>query len=88
MERELQRLGIPEVNFEKMARDLGIKSPDEMFVDLGTGDLSVSKVVKEISETEENADLLTANVPAPSNTAIDVNIVGLKGLLTNHGQML
>ena len=39
LERELQRLGIAEVNFEKMARDLGIKTPDEMFVDLGTGDL-------------------------------------------------
>jgi len=86
LERELQRLGISEVNFEKMARDLGIKSPDEMFVDLGTGDLSVSKVVKEISETEENADLLTANVPAPSNTTTDVNIVGLKGLLTTMGK--
>jgi GTP pyrophosphokinase len=87
LERELQRLGISEVNFEKMARDLGFKSPDEMFVNLGTGDLSVSKVVKEISETEENADLLTANVPAPSNATTDaVNIVGLKGLLTTMGR--
>ncbi len=57
LERELQRLGIPEANFEKMARNLGLKSPDEMFVDLGTGDISVSKVIKEISETEENANL-------------------------------
>ena len=87
LERELQRLGIPEVNFEKMARDLGFKSPDEMFVDLGTGDLSVSKVIKEISETEENADLLTDNVPTPSTTTTEaVNIVGLKGLLTTMGR--
>jgi len=87
LERELQRLGIPEANFEKMARDLGFKSPDVMFVDLGTGDLSVSKVIKEISETEENADLLTANVPAPSTTTTEaVNIVGLKGLLTTMGR--
>ena len=87
LERELQRLGIPEANFEKMARNLGIKSPDEMFVDLGTGDLSVSKVIKEISETEENADLLTANVPKPDTTSTeDVNIVGLKGLLTTMGR--
>ncbi len=87
LEHELQRLGIPEVNFEKMARDLGIKSPDEMFVDLGTGDLSVSKVIKEISETEENANLLTTNVPKPDTTITDaVNIVGLKGLLTTMGR--
>jgi guanosine-3',5'-bis(diphosphate) 3'-pyrophosphohydrolase len=82
LERELQRLGIPEVNFEKMARDLGLKTPDEMFINLGTGDLSVSKVVKEISETKENADLLIANVPTPLKSISEsVDIVGLKGLL-------
>ena len=87
LERELQRLGIPEANFEKMARNLGLKSPDEMFVDLGTGDLSVSKVVKEISETEENANLLTANVPKPDMTSTEaVDIVGLRGLLTTMGR--
>ncbi|HUI89862.1 MAG TPA: bifunctional (p)ppGpp synthetase/guanosine-3',5'-bis(diphosphate) 3'-pyrophosphohydrolase [Anaerolineales bacterium] len=87
LEHELQRLGILEVNFEKMARDLGLKTPDEMFVDLGTGDLSVSKVIKEISETKENADLLMANVPTPSATTLEaVNIVGLKGLLTTMGK--
>ena len=57
LERELQRLGIPEVNFEKLARDLGYKTPDEMFVDLGTGDLSVSKFIREIAETSENSDI-------------------------------
>jgi GTP pyrophosphokinase len=87
LERELQRLGIPEANFEKMARNLGMKSPDEMFVDLGTGDLSVSKVIKEISETEENANLLTANVPKSDITSTEaVDIVGLKGLLTTMGR--
>jgi GTP pyrophosphokinase len=87
LERELQRLGIAEVNFEKMARDLGFKTPDEMFVDLGTGDLSVGKVIKEIAETEENANLLTSNAPATEVEATDaVNIVGLKGLLTSMGK--
>jgi GTP pyrophosphokinase len=87
LERELQRLGIVEVNFEKMARDLGIKTPDEMFVDLGTGDLSVSKVIKEIAETEENANILTAGAPTTEPTPIDaVNVVGLKGLLTTMGR--
>jgi GTP pyrophosphokinase len=87
LERELQRLGIAEINFEKMARDLGIKTPDEMFVDLGTGDLSVSKVVREIAETEENANLLTAGVPTTEPASKDtVNVVGLKGLLTTMGR--
>ena len=87
LERELQRLGLAEVNFEKMARDLGFKTANEMFVDLGTGDLSVSKVVREIAETGENANLLTAGVPTIEPTPKDaVNVVGLKGLLTTMGR--
>ncbi|MDP2776469.1 MAG: bifunctional (p)ppGpp synthetase/guanosine-3',5'-bis(diphosphate) 3'-pyrophosphohydrolase, partial [Anaerolineales bacterium] len=39
-ERELHRLGISQINLEKMARDLGYKTPDEMFIGLGCGDLS------------------------------------------------
>jgi GTP pyrophosphokinase len=46
LERELQRLGITSINFEKMARELGYKIQDEMFIALGNGDLSVNKVIK------------------------------------------
>jgi guanosine-3',5'-bis(diphosphate) 3'-pyrophosphohydrolase len=87
LERELQRLGLAKMNFEAMARGLGFKSPDEMFVDLGTGDLSVSRVVSEIGETPETADLLIAGPStAEANRTDAVNIVGLKGLLTNLGR--
>ncbi|MFH1185396.1 MAG: bifunctional (p)ppGpp synthetase/guanosine-3',5'-bis(diphosphate) 3'-pyrophosphohydrolase [Chloroflexota bacterium] len=87
LERELQRLGIAHVNFESMARDLGFKTPDEMFVDLGTGDLSMSRVIRELAAGEESASLLTA----PSSTTDaknvgDIDIVGLKGLLTTLGR--
>jgi GTP diphosphokinase / guanosine-3',5'-bis(diphosphate) 3'-diphosphatase len=87
LERELQRLGIPEVNFEKLARDLGYKLPDEMFVDLGTGDLSVSKLIHEIAQTTENSDLLTAGAPtAEIKPTTSIDVVGLKGLLTTIGK--
>ncbi|HEY6074414.1 MAG TPA: ACT domain-containing protein, partial [Anaerolineales bacterium] len=87
LERELQRLGLSEVNFEKMARDLGFKLPDEMFVDLGTGDLSVSKVIHEIAATPENSDLLTSGAAqAEVRPTTSVDVVGLKGLLTTMGR--
>lgn len=84
LERELQRLGINELNFEKMARELGFKIPDEMFIALGCGDLSVNKVIKQISETEETADILEITKPIQgSKTSTDsVEVVGLKGLLS------
>jgi GTP diphosphokinase / guanosine-3',5'-bis(diphosphate) 3'-diphosphatase len=84
LERELQRLGITNTNFEKMARELGFKTPDEMFIALGTGDLSVNRVIKQLSDTVETADILEATIPAqetkPSTDAVEV--VGLKGLLS------
>ncbi|MEW6403102.1 MAG: TGS domain-containing protein, partial [Chloroflexota bacterium] len=84
LEREIQRLGLPEINFEKMARELGFKKPDEMFIALGCGDLSVSSIIKQVSETEETADVLTATGPAREGTSTDVvEVVGLKGLLSS-----
>jgi GTP diphosphokinase / guanosine-3',5'-bis(diphosphate) 3'-diphosphatase len=84
LERELQRLGITNVNFEKMARELGFKIPEHMFIAFGNGDLSVHKVIKQLSEIEETADILEATIPAqeakPSTDAVEV--VGLKGLLS------
>jgi guanosine-3',5'-bis(diphosphate) 3'-pyrophosphohydrolase len=87
LERELQRLGLAKVNAETMARDLGFKTPDEMFVDLGNGDLSVSRVIRELAAAEETASLLTAPPPTSDiKSGGDVNIVGLKGLLTTLGR--
>ena len=84
LERELQRLGITSTNFEKLARELSFKIPDDMFIALGCGDLSVNKVIRQLSETVETADILEATIPAqeakPSTDAVEV--VGLKGLLS------
>jgi len=83
LERELGRLGIPEINFEKLARELEFRSPEELFVSLGTGDLAVNRIVKHLSETEENADILTITTPSEATPTDAVNVVGLKGILTN-----
>jgi GTP pyrophosphokinase len=84
LERELQRLGITSTNYEKFARELGFKIPDDMFIALGCGDLSVNKVIRQLSETVETADILEATIPAqeakPSTDVVEV--VGLKGLLS------
>lgn len=84
LERELQRLGLPAINFEKMARELGFKVPDEMYISLGTGDLSVNKVIRQIGETPETADILEITSPGQESrqSADAVEVVGLKGLLS------
>ncbi len=82
LERELQRLGITETNFEAMARDMGFKNPDELFIAIGCGDLSISRVIRRFSEKEENTDILAVGpvTPKPTNTNA-IEVVGLKGLL-------
>jgi GTP pyrophosphokinase len=83
IERELLRLGISEMNYEQMAHDLGFKTADEFFIAIGCGDLSVSRVIRRFSESEENADVLVAGKPVKDNTLTDsVEVVGLKGLLS------
>ena len=84
LERELQRLGLVDTNFEKIARDLDFKTPDEMFIALGNGDLSISKIVKQFSEQEKANDIFEvtpSSTPATSTNAIEV--VGLKGMLSS-----
>ena len=85
IEREIQRLGIKELNYESLARTLGYKTPDEFFIDLGCGDLSLSKVIREFSQTSESEDILTGSVtPLPDQTSTDaIEVVGLKGMLSS-----
>ncbi|HNN12621.1 MAG TPA: bifunctional (p)ppGpp synthetase/guanosine-3',5'-bis(diphosphate) 3'-pyrophosphohydrolase [Anaerolineales bacterium] len=84
LERELQRLGITEVNFEKLARDIGYKTPDDMFINLGTGELPIGRLIKQFSQVEEIKDILEANAPAAQTTSTDaVEVVGLKGMLSS-----
>jgi len=85
LERELGRLGLNEkTNFEKLARELEFRSPEDLYVALGTGDLSVSKIVKRLSEDQENVDILTIGPSTSESASADaIDVVGLKGLLTN-----
>lgn len=84
LERELQRLGINEVNFEKLAHDMGYKTSDDLFIALGSSDLSISKIIKQFSKNEVVEDILEAsgsNVQSGSTDAVEV--VGLKGMLSS-----
>jgi len=83
LERELARLGITEINFESMARDLGLKTPEELFIALGCGDISISRVIRRYSEAEEKARTLEIGSQITEKTTTNViEVVGLKGLLS------
>ncbi|MDK1029144.1 MAG: bifunctional (p)ppGpp synthetase/guanosine-3',5'-bis(diphosphate) 3'-pyrophosphohydrolase [Anaerolineae bacterium] len=84
LERELARLGMSQTNLEGLAHDLEYRNTDELHVALGTGDLSVRKIVRNLSEDEVTHDILIAKTPTSEPSSKDaVDVVGLKGLLTN-----
>jgi len=83
LEREMARLGIPELNFETTARDLGLKTPEELFIALGCGDMSISRVIRHVSDADENARTLEIGSHiTESTTTKAIEVVGLKGLLS------
>ncbi|MFN3742239.1 MAG: RelA/SpoT family protein [Anaerolineales bacterium] len=82
LEREIHRLGLRELNFENLAREIGYKNPDDFFVALGCGDLTLHRVIKHISEIKAEAEIFPT--PSPSSSGRNgFHVVGLKGILTN-----
>ena len=83
--REMQRLGIPELDEESLtalAQNYG-RDPDELYDALGCGDLTVGRVVNKLLEAKASDDILVA-VPASSDLVPGeaITVLGLKGLLT------
>jgi len=86
LEVELRRLGrLESVNFEKLARNLNFKVPDEMFLALGRGDITINKVLKDVGLEEEKPeeDSLKVSPPsAPDTSTKSIEVVGLKDMLS------
>lgn len=88
LERELRRLGLSDINLENLAHQLDFRSPDEMFVELGCGDLSVNRIITLISQQDlPPDDQLIPSAPKSDPDSTDaVSVVGLRGLLTAMGK--
>ena len=88
LEKELRRLGLGEINFERLAKELDFRSVDQLFEGIGCGDLPIGKLVNylTVGEKEESVQEY-ALVSRPSTEAVThggeaVSVLGLKGLLT------
>ena len=86
IERELRRLGIGEVDFIKLANEMGYRNIEDLFYALGCGDLPMGRVINSLTlpEKEQEEEDLSEFVTEPATiTAPDtVSVKGLKGLLT------
>jgi len=90
LDRELRRLGIDSISFDKISRELDYPQTDDLLAAIGCGDIHLGKIVSKIvGEHEEEFQFpelpepLISDRPFPTE---EVTILGLKGLLTNLGR--
>jgi len=87
LERELKRLGVEGVSYDKISRGLGYPNAEEMQVAIGCGDLHLNKIISKVVEEKEEEFGFTEQletVPSPDVTTEDVSILGLSGGLLSR----
>jgi len=88
LERELRRLGLTDLNLDRLAREFDYKSVDDLYEAIGCGDLALGRIVNHLTLTskEESQELAVVAYPPAEQlrpSADTVSVLGLKGLLTS-----
>lgn len=90
LERELRRLGIEDLSYDEIARELDYSMVGDLLAAIGCGDIHLTRIVSKIVEEQEDELQLLDEVveakPAEPMPTEEVSILGLKGLLTNLGR--
>lgn len=87
LEKEFKRLGLKNIDFEKIVSELGVKTVEDLFVAIGCGDIGVGRVVNKLAELEDqelDTELELELVEAPPTLipSDTVTVMGLKGIAT------
>ncbi|ODS23442.1 GTP diphosphokinase [Candidatus Endobugula sertula] len=90
LDNELKRLAIRELNFEQLLTSLKEKTLDDLYAHLGSGDVSLTQVLKAVQqlvasniEEESQVQLYVSDTHTSSSAGNDVYIEGVGNLLTN-----
>ena len=89
LEKEFHKLGIIDIDVADLAIAFGFKSSEDMFVNIGCGDLSIRRIINHLQEFEEREDDPLFPIQAPSLDRKDsdtVKVLGLKGILSNYAK--
>jgi len=95
LERELRRLGLSDINFERLAREFHFNKVDDFLAAIGRNDISTAQIVSTIKDIVESAApkekedwQLLATLPSPAKKAAKagVQVQGMGDLLTNLAQ--
>lgn len=87
LDKEFKRLGIRNVDLDKIVSDLGVKTVDDLYVAIGCGDIGVGRVVNKIAETEDDGlesdfEFDLTEEPTSIMPSDTIKVMGLKGIAT------
>jgi GTP pyrophosphokinase len=87
LEKELRRLGLTNINIDRLAREFEQRNFDDFYEALGNGDLAVGRIVNHLTLTEEEEEIDLEQLTRPPSELLavpqdNVTVLGLKGLLT------
>ncbi len=87
LDKELRRLGLTDVNLDRLAREFEYRTIDSLYEAIGCGDLGFGRLVNHLNlgNKEEEPEVLTPQKPAsvPPRGDDTISVLGLRGLLTN-----
>lgn len=85
LDKELRRLGLQDMNQERLAREFDYRQVEDLFEAIGTGDLPLSRIVNHLQLSEKEDEDVLIETPSKFDQRLDqdsVTVLGLKGLLT------
>jgi GTP pyrophosphokinase len=87
LEKELRRLGLSQINIERLAREFDYRTVDDLYEAIGNGDVPIGRIINRLTEPEaEPEELVVPARPVPEQIRAapdSVAVLGLKGLLTS-----
>jgi GTP pyrophosphokinase len=86
LERELHRLGVATPDLDRMADDLGYAGVDDLYEAIGTGDLSVGRIIGKLNLVERAVEHPITKPTTTITHGDAVTVLGLRGLLTHFGK--
>lgn len=89
VERELRRLGLTDMDMTQLAREFEYKTDEDLYIAVGCGDISVGRIINQISDVDRDKveSILTVRPPTDTRKNKDtVTVLGLKGLLTTFAK--
>ena len=86
LEKEFKRLGINQVNLNELAEFANVKTVDDLYVGLGSGDITTGRLVNHIWEIQKEnlpAELtLIPETPSRQTASDAISVMGLTGMAT------